>query len=173
MHKYTFILIFLISLFSTGDLYARNQYKFSKGTIVYRTPKRATGQSDMVGFAAEPIERVRVGFIGLGMRGPGAVRRWANIEGTQVVALCDIERAGIEKSQKYLTAAGREPAAEYYGSEEAWKELCQRDDIDLVYIANLCTFAPIKTTNGRNQTETGKARRDFRCQEHHPRRIHR
>ncbi len=134
MHKYTFILIFLISLFSTGDLYARNQYKFSKGTIVYRTPKRAVGQSDMVGFAAEPIERVRVGFIGLGMRGPGAVRRWANIEGTQVVALCDIERAGIEKSQKYLTAAGREPAAEYYGSEEAWKELCQRDDIDLVYI---------------------------------------
>ena len=25
-------------------------------------------------------------------------------------------------------------AASYSGSEEAWKELCQRDDIDLVYI---------------------------------------
>ncbi len=111
-----------------------SEYKIVEGTIVYNTPERTAGQSDMIGFASEPLETVRVGFIGLGMRGPGAVRRWAAIEGTEIVALCDLNPEGIEKSQKHLEKAGRKPAAVYTGSTEAWKELCERDDIDLVYI---------------------------------------
>lgn len=104
------------------------------GTIVCDVPERSAGQQDMVAFAAEPIECVRVGFIGLGMRGPGAVRRWCQIEGTEIVALCDINPEGIAKSQQYIAAAGRKPAAEYSGSEDAWRQLCERDDIDIVYI---------------------------------------
>jgi predicted dehydrogenase len=111
-----------------------SDYRIVDGTIVYNTPQRAAGQQDMLNFAAEPIETVRVGFIGLGMRGPGAVRRWCHIEGTEIVALCDINPEGIAKSQQYIAAAGRKPAAEYCGSENAWRELCERDDIDIVYI---------------------------------------
>ena len=37
------------------------------------------------------MEVVRVGFVGLGMRGPGAVERFTYIPGTQIVALCDYE----------------------------------------------------------------------------------
>lgn len=109
------------------------KYKMVDGTIFCQVPERAAGQSDMIAFAAEPIDTVRVGFIGLGMRGPGAVRRWCQIEGTKVVALCDINQSGIDKSQRYLAAAGREKAAEYLGPD-SWKSLCERDDIDLVYI---------------------------------------
>lgn len=87
----------------------------------------------MIAFAAEPMESVRVGFIGLGMRGPGAVRRWCQIDGTEIIALCDINQQGIDKSQKYLSNAGRNKAVEYLG-EESWRELCEREDIDLVYI---------------------------------------
>ena len=101
----------------------------------------------MIAFAAEPMESVRVGFIGLGMRGPGAVRRWCQIEGTEIIALCDINQQGIDKSQKYLTNAGRNKAVEYLG-EESWRELCEREDIDLVYImtdwknhANMALYA--------------------------------
>lgn len=118
-------------LFSAVDA---KPYKMVKGTIVYKTPKRPASQQDMVGFAAEPIPTVRVGFIGLGMRGPGAVRRWSHIEGTEIVALCDLEMEGIEKSQQHLQSASRPPAAVYTGSEDAWKKLCEREDIDLVYI---------------------------------------
>ena len=117
------------------------------GTIVYDVPKRAADQQDMIAFAAEPMESVRVGFIGLGMRGPGAVRRWCQIEGTEIIALCDINQQGIDKSQKYLTNAGRNKAVEYLG-EESWRELCEREDIDLVYImtdwknhANMALYA--------------------------------
>ena len=101
----------------------------------------------MIAFAAEPMESVRVGFIGLGMRGPGAVRRWCQIEGTEIIALCDINQQGIDKSQEYLTNAGRNKAVEYLG-KESWRELCEREDIDLVYImtdwknhANMALYA--------------------------------
>lgn len=34
-----------------------------------------------------------------------------------------------------LNRAGIPEATAYYGSENAWKQLCERDDIDLIYIA--------------------------------------
>lgn len=110
-------------------------YTLKDGTFYYNTPERPAGQQDMLAFAAEPIETVRVGFIGLGMRGPGAVNRFCHIPGTEVVALCDLNPEGIAKSQGYLAKAGRPAAVEYCGDENAWMELCRRDDIDLVYIA--------------------------------------
>ncbi len=97
-------------------------------------PERPAGQEDMVGFAAEPIDTVRVGFIGLGMRGPDAVERFTYIPGTKVVALCDIDSSRVEDTQKILDKRGMPRAAAYYGSEDAWKKLVERDDLDLVYI---------------------------------------
>ncbi len=98
-------------------------------------PDRPAGQNHVLGLTTPKIDTVRVGFIGLGMRGPGAVQRFTHIPGTKIVALCDLHPDRVEKTQKILDNAGLPRAAEYSGAEEAWKELCQRDDIDLVYIA--------------------------------------
>ncbi len=105
------------------------------GVILTEVPVRPAGQESMLAYAAPAMESVRIGFIGLGMRGPGAVYRMCNIEGTEVVALCDIEQDRVEKTAEILRKQGRPEAAMYYGSEDAWKQLCERDDIDLVYIA--------------------------------------
>ena len=104
-------------------------------TIVTDVPERPAGQTDMLGFAAEPIDTVRVGFIGLGMRGPGAVERFAHIPGTKIVALCDIDTGNIVRLQRYLTANGCPEAAVYAGNDSVWKQLVERDDLDLIYIA--------------------------------------
>ena len=140
-------LIAIAALFLLVGCNSNTKYRMVDGTIVYDVPKRTAGQQDMIAFAAEPMESVRVGFIGLGMRGPGAVRRWCQIEGTEIIALCDINQQGIDKSQKYLSNAGRNKAVEYLG-EESWRELCEREDIDLVYImtdwknhANMALYA--------------------------------
>lgn len=103
--------------------------------IIPETPVRPAGQQDMVGFAAPKIKTVRVGFIGLGMRGPGAVERFTHIPGTQVVALCDIRPERVEETQKILDKAGVKRAAGYSGTEDAWKKLIERNDLDLIYIA--------------------------------------
>ncbi|MGM9736571.1 MAG: Gfo/Idh/MocA family protein [Candidatus Cryptobacteroides sp.] len=103
------------------------------GLVRVAAPKRPAGQEDMVGFAAPTLDTVRIGFVGLGMRGPDAVRRMTYIEGTRTVALCDLRQDRIDYSQQILSGRGCPAAAEYCG-DEGWRQLCERDDIDLVYI---------------------------------------
>jgi predicted dehydrogenase len=103
--------------------------------IKTKVPSRPSDQICMVGYAAPAIDTVRVGFVGLGMRGPGAVERFTHIDGVKIVALCDVEPERVEACQGYLRAAGMPDAAVYTGSEDAWKQMAERDDIDLLYIA--------------------------------------
>ena len=120
--------VLLSACCSSGD-----GYRIKDGVIVFDEPAPAKGQEDMLLFAADPIDTVRTGFIGLGMRGPDAVRRFTYIDGAKVVALCDLEADRVAKSQEILARRGKPAAAEYSG-EDGWKQLCERDDIDLVYI---------------------------------------
>ena len=110
------------------------KWHWEQGTIVVDTPARPAGQKDVINLTTPKIQTVRVGFVGLGMRGPGAVERWTHIPGVQIVALCDYVEARAEACQKYLKNAGLAPAAIYSGAE-GYKELCKRNDIDLVYVA--------------------------------------
>jgi predicted dehydrogenase len=98
-------------------------------------PERPKDQTDVLQLTAPPMDTVRVGFIGLGMRGPGAVERFAQIEGTAIKGLCDVEADRVEACQELLEKLGRPRATGYSGSTEAYKEMCERDDIDLIYIA--------------------------------------
>lgn len=109
-------------------------WNWDKGTIVVETPERPAEQQSVIGLALPKMEVVRVGFVGLGMRGPGAVERFTHIPGVRVVALCDYEQERAENCQKYLKNADMPKAAVYYGAK-GYEELCKRDDVDLVYIA--------------------------------------
>ena len=110
------------------------QWQWENGTIVVETPQRPADRKSVIGLALPKMEVVRVGFVGLGMRGPGAVERFTHIPGTQIVALCDYEQGRAEACQKYLKQASL-PKAAVYSGEKGYEELCKRDDIDLVYIA--------------------------------------
>lgn len=88
---------------------------------------------NMCGYAAPKLPTVRVGIVGLGMRGPGAVDRLSYIEGVEIKALCDKYADRVEKAQSILTKKGL-PAAKSYSGEEGWKALCESNDIDLVYV---------------------------------------
>ncbi len=110
------------------------QWHWENGTIVIHSPERPDGQQSAIGLTAPKLEVVRVGFVGLGMRGPGAVERFTHIPGTQVVALCDYEQERAEACQEILSKASM-PRAAVYSGEKGYEELCRRDDIDLVYIA--------------------------------------
>lgn len=98
-------------------------------------PKRPAGQKDVIQLTVPKMDVVRVGFVGLGMRGYSAVERWTQIPGTKIVALCDLSSAHVERAQKVLEKHGLERAAGYSDAEEAYKKLCERKDIDVVYIS--------------------------------------
>ena len=65
--------------------------------IHFTEPERAEGQTSMLGFAAEPIDTVRIGIIGLGMRGKGPLKRMSFIDGVKIVAICDFHQENIDK----------------------------------------------------------------------------
>ena len=119
---------------SAQSLSPSTKWHWDKGTIVVDTPQRPAGQKDVINLTAPKMQTVRVAFVGLGMRGPGAVARFTHIPGVQIVALCDYEAGRAEACQGYLKQAGLAPA-DIYSGEKGYEELCKRPDIDLVYVA--------------------------------------
>jgi hypothetical protein len=88
---------------------------------------------NMSGYAAPPLETVRIGFIGLGNRGPSSLRRLCLIDGVDIKALCDIREDRVEKGQKILADSGLPPARTFGKDEHDWKRMCESENIDLVY----------------------------------------
>lgn len=102
--------------------------------ISVETPARPAGQESVLGLAADPIDTVRVGFVGLGMRGSSAVHRFTRVPDSKITALCDIENDRVQKCAEYLENKGLPKAETYGGEEESWKQLCESNNVDLVYI---------------------------------------
>jgi len=96
-------------------------------------PKRPVGQENVLQLAVDPIPTVRIGFIGIGNRGFAALRRYIHIEGIEIKAICDLKEDRVKEGQAYLQSKRFPPVDEYVG-EETWREVCKRDDIDLIYI---------------------------------------
>ena len=129
------------------------KWHWNKGKIVIETPQRPEGQKDVLGLTLPKKKVVRIGLVGLGMRGPGAVENFSLIPGVQVVALCDYEEKRAVKQNERLRKNGLAPAAVYYG-EKGYEALCKRPDIDLVYIAtdweHHAIVAKCALENGKN-----------------------
>ncbi|MBC9930574.1 Gfo/Idh/MocA family protein [Chitinophaga qingshengii] len=90
---------------------------------------------NMCGYAAPKLETVRIGFIGLGNRGPAAVKRMAHIEGVDIKGLCDLRPEKVDAVRQQLSKVPGFKPDIYTGKPEAWKKMCERPDIDLIYIA--------------------------------------
>jgi len=90
---------------------------------------------NMCGYLAPKLPTVRIGFVGLGMRGPGAVQRMLHIEGVEIAAICDKRKSCTDKVEQMLSSAGVPQPAVYTDDEHAWKRMCRREDLDLIYIA--------------------------------------
>ncbi len=100
----------------------------------FSEPAHAAGQKDAIRLACPPITgKVRVAFIGVGNRGGDAVRRFTYLEDATVTAVCDIDAGYVQRAVKTLTGKGR-PAPAVYTGRDDWKKVCERDDVDLVYI---------------------------------------
>ncbi len=113
---------------------------------------RPEGQTDVIELRCDPIDTVHIAFIGLGSRGKGAVRRYTFLEGVKVVALCDVVPENLDKAQEILREAGL-PEADVYSGEEDWKKVCEREDVDLVYV---CTHWDLHTPIAVYAMEQGK-----------------
>lgn len=102
--------------------------EISRSLQTEKTPPRF----NMCGYAAPKLETVRIGVIGLGMRGSEAVQRLSFIDGVEITALCDKYPDRVTAAQQTLKKMER-PAAREFSGEEGWKALCESNLVDLVY----------------------------------------
>jgi len=116
-------------------------------------PERAPGQKNVMGLACEPLEKVRIGVIGLGMRGSEAVDRLLYVDGVEVKAVCDILPDRVSLLQKRMKERGLNEPVGYSAGPDGWMKLCERDDIDLVYS---CTPWYLHTPNAVYAMKHGK-----------------
>src|SRR6218665_501549 len=89
---------------------------------------------NMSGYSAPKLETVRIGFIGVGNRGSGSVTRVNRIEGVETKAICDKREVKARESAANLEKMGIKVDL-YFEKEDSWKQMCERPDIYLVYIA--------------------------------------
>ncbi len=91
-----------------------------------------------VGMTSPAISKVRVGMIGMGNRGSVLIQMFEYLiknNHAQIVALSDLKEDKLNRNIDYLKTIQSTEADLYYGSESKWKELAERDDIDLLIIA--------------------------------------
>lgn len=102
-----------------------------KGTTIAET---RTQKFNMSGFSAPKLDTVRIGFIGTGNRGSAAVLRMNKIGGVVIKAIADLRPDKANAAKSSIQASGQDPMI-YTGSADEWKKLCEREDVDLIYIA--------------------------------------
>jgi len=132
-------LFFITIIIGTLSIHAQStspstRWQWNDGQIVVETPKMPATQQTAIGLTLPKMDCVKIGFVGLGMRGPDAVERYTHIDGVEIKALCDYEEVRALECEKYLRNANF-PPADIYSGEEGYKALCERSDINLVYIA--------------------------------------
>ena len=113
-------------------LQADRQQEEDAAQVSRRLTKAHVQRFNMSGYAAPPLESVRIAIIGLGQRGPAHMAIMSQIEGVEIRALCDIRPDKAHAAGDKLEGTRHKP--DVVVGPEDWKKVCERDDIDLVML---------------------------------------
>lgn len=84
---------------------------------------------------ANAKDKVRLGYIGVGLRGRNHISEGLLRSDVEIVAICDTQESSLKYCRAQFVKAGKKLPAEYTGGLDAYKKLLERKDIDAVIIA--------------------------------------
>lgn len=105
------------------------------GWAVAQDGRRDLGPAPDEPFAAPKLERVRIGFVGVGGMGTWHVTNLLKVEGVEIKAVCDIREEHARRAADMVEKAGQKPPALYTRGERDFERLCQTEELDLVFTA--------------------------------------
>ena len=85
----------------------------------------------MMGYADKPFKELRVGVVGLGRGSLGI--NMGQFPFVKVTAICDITPARVDRALAKCESLKLPKPKVFTGSPEAWKRMCEWDQVDLVY----------------------------------------
>src|SRR5690348_7470070 len=95
----------------------------------------APKQRTMIGVRFEPHDVVRLGIIGVGLRGTEVLKEFLAVDKVVVKAVCDVVKDKCTRAAQLIEQAGQKTPAIYANGERDFENLVARDDLDFVYIA--------------------------------------
>ena len=101
--------------------------------------------SYMGDFKDKPLENIRAAFIGIN-RGSTHLKNFANLPGTEIVALCDLYEDIVVRELKKLASykANFSNVKTYWGDKNQWKVMLKEVRPDVVFIStNWRNHAPM------------------------------
>lgn len=81
------------------------------------------------------IEKVKLGYIGLGARGLSTLKLGLYRDDVEVTAICDIDSVTLKKATDMFKKAGKRDPKVYTGSDEAYKSMLEDKNLDAVIIS--------------------------------------
>jgi len=100
------------------------------GAVTTMLPRRSRASSKL-----NSIDRLRLGMIGVGMRGRVLLRELVRRDDVEVTGLCDIEQWTLDRALEQFTEAGKPAPRLWTGSHESWREMLAAGGLDAVIIA--------------------------------------
>lgn len=79
--------------------------------------------------------KVRVGIIGVGLRGQSHLDLLLNRADVDIVSICDINETMLTRSKAMITKSGKKMPVIHTGDLYAWKRMIEKDKLDAVVIA--------------------------------------
>jgi predicted dehydrogenase len=109
---------------------------------------RPSSQIYMGDFSAPKIDTVRAAFIGVGARGPWHLRFFAELPGTEVVAVSDLHEdlatKWADKAKEIGKGERHKDVKTYFGGEDEWRKMLDEVKPDVVFICtNWKNHAPM------------------------------
>jgi len=80
-------------------------------------------------------QKIKIGIIGVGMRGQGHLELALRRKDTEVVAICDINERMLSSATEQITKSGKAMPKVFKGDVYAWRKLLEMKDLDGVIIA--------------------------------------
>lgn len=97
--------------------------------------KTATQGRSTLGLTVPKMDVVRVGFIGVGERGVGAVKHFCHLDGVEIKAICDTHQAVVDRAVKIVVDKGFKKPDTYGKDDHDYLRMLERQDIDIVIIS--------------------------------------
>jgi hypothetical protein len=89
----------------------------------------------MMGVKFEARDVVRLGIVGVGLRGTDVLGEFLAIDKVTINAVCDVVNEKCLRAAQLVEKAGQRRPAIYSNGERDFERLAARDDLDFIYIA--------------------------------------
>ncbi|MFC0513743.1 Gfo/Idh/MocA family protein [Mucilaginibacter angelicae] len=89
---------------------------------------------------ASASKKVKLGYIGVGIRGMSHISEGLLRDDVEIVAICDTQERSLKICREFIAKNGHPKVKEYTGGLDAYKRLLDHEDIDAVIIATPWQF---------------------------------